>query len=109
MGTMKKNLKLIYVVFPAKFSLKGPISILLKKRLIVCANVLKGMESHYVWKGKVKKSKETLVIFKTLASQEKSFLKELSKTHPYEVPFIAVIAPESVNASYLNYAVEQQS
>lgn len=110
MGAVKKDsLKLIYVVFPAKFSLKKPVTALLKKKLIVCANVIRGMESHYVWNGKVEKSKETVVIFKSLAAKEKALIKAISEIHPYEVPFVAVISPESVNAGYLDYAVQQQS
>lgn len=110
MGAVKRDsLKLVYVVFPAKYSLKKTISELLSSRLIVCANVVKGMESHYFWKGKVEKSKETIVIFKVLAGNERLFLTEIKKNHPYEVPFIGVIGLESVNSEYLNYAIQQQT
>lgn len=108
MGTLKK-LKIVYVLFPAKFSLKKPIAELLKCRLIVCANVIQGIESHYIWQGNIEKSKETAVFFKTLASREKELRAAIAKFHPYEVPFIAVIALESVNTGYLNYAMQQQS
>lgn len=110
MGAVKnKALKLVYVVFPASFSLKKSVSELLKSRLIVCANIVKGMESQYLWKGKVEKSKETIVIFKVLASKERPFLAEIAKIHPYEVPFIGVLGLESVNGSYLTYAIQQQT
>lgn len=110
MGVVKrKSLKLVYVVFPANFSLSKPVSELLKSRLIVCANVLKGMESHYFWQGKVEKSKETIVIFKVLAKKERRFMTELARIHPYEVPFVGVLGLESVNSSYLSYAIQQQT
>jgi len=105
----RKSLKFVYVVFPSKFSLNKPLSELLKKKLIVCANVVKSMESQYVWNGKVEKSKETIVLFKVLAEKVRRVEGEIIKMHPYEVPFIGVIDIESVNAAYLNYAIQQQS
>jgi periplasmic divalent cation tolerance protein len=105
----KESLVLIYVVYPKKFNLKGHISSLLKKNIIVCANVISGMSSHYRWKGKIEESKESVVIYKALSSLKKTVTAAIKKTHPYEVPFIAVIKAESVNAEYLNYAIEQQT
>ncbi|MCC2678964.1 MAG: hypothetical protein K0R29_1540 [Pseudobdellovibrio sp.] len=67
------------------------------------------MESHYVWKGKVEKSKETVVLFKVLAGKVGHLEREIIKFHPYDVPFIGVIDIESVNAGYFNYAIQQQT
>jgi periplasmic divalent cation tolerance protein len=108
-GSVKGNsLIILYVVFPKKFKLKEMISGLLKKNIVVCANVISGMQSYYMWKGKAEKAEETVVLFKTLAKFESLAKKEIEKNHPYDVPFIAVLTPKSVNAGYLKYAVEQQ-
>ena len=63
----------------------------LEERLAACANLVPGLESHYWWRGKLERSAETLIIFKTatrhLAALEKLVLQE----HPYDTPeFVAL-------------------
>ena len=37
----------------------------LEAKLAACANIVPAIESHYWWEGKLERSKEALVIFKT--------------------------------------------
>ena len=104
MGHLKK-LSLLYVVYPKKDKkLKAFVAQLLKKGHIVCANVIGGMESHYVWKNKVETSQEIVVIYKIKSEKADEVSSLIEKSHPYEVPFIALIDLKSVNKGYLEYA-----
>ena len=61
---------------------------LLEKRLIACANILTGVESHYLWKGKLEKGSEALLILKTGKGLQAKVEKEIKKLHSYELPVI---------------------
>lgn len=64
--------------------------ILLKKKLVACANIISNLESIYWWQGKIIKDKEVLVIFKSLERNSKKIISEIKKLHSYQVPVITV-------------------
>ena len=63
--------------------------ILLKKRLIACANYFP-VKSKYYWKGKIVKESETFLIIKTKNQNKDKIIKEIKKNHSYELPVITV-------------------
>jgi periplasmic divalent cation tolerance protein len=82
----------------------GKISdILLEKRLAACTNTIPGIESRFRWKGKVKKSKEALMIIKTTKALVKKVEKAVKENHSYEVPEIIAIPIVSGSNEYLNW------
>lgn len=66
-------------------------SALLKKRLVACANLVPGIESHYWWQGKLEKGTEVLMILKTRKELQASVEKEIKKLHSYELPVIEFV------------------
>ncbi|MBI1969202.1 divalent-cation tolerance protein CutA [Candidatus Woesearchaeota archaeon] len=60
---------------------------LLKKRLIACAN-MHPMESMYWWKGKMEKSREIVLLAKSLEKHFGKIKKEVKKLHSYQIPCI---------------------
>src|SRR5688572_23217086 len=63
----------------------------LTEKLVACANLLPGVESHYWWQGKIDSAAEVLVVFKTTRSQLAALEKFVLATHPYDTPeFIAL-------------------
>lgn len=97
-------LVIVYSLFPDKDEAVRMIRKLLRKRLIVCANVLGGVESHYVWQSRLQCGAEVAVWFKTrrpLAGQVKD---EIQREHSYKVPLVGEIPLTGVNASYLAWA-----
>jgi periplasmic divalent cation tolerance protein len=64
--------------------------LLLKKRLVACANIFP-IKSMYWWNGKLEKSKETAIIAKTTGKNLNKAEKEIKKAHSYEVPCILKI------------------
>lgn len=64
---------------------------LLDKRLVACANILAGVESHYLWKGRREKGEEALLILKTRKELQERVREEIKKLHSYELPVIEFV------------------
>lgn len=82
--------------------LKQLITALLKKKLIACANVMNYAKSYYLREGKIKKDEEKLILIKFPKEKELELLPFIKKLHPYEIPELIVLAPDAVDAAYLN-------
>lgn len=72
--------------------------LLLKKRLVACANIIKGISSEFWWSGKINRAKEVLVVLKARLSNFKKIEKGVKSLHSYEVP--EIIAMPIIAASY---------
>ena len=92
---------LVYITNPTKKVAEKIAKILLKKRLIACANIFE-IESFYWWQRKIEKAKEFVLIGKTIEKNYARIKKEVEKIHPYEIPCILKIKAE-VNERYLNW------
>jgi periplasmic divalent cation tolerance protein len=64
---------------------------LLEKKLVACANILPGVESHYWWKGKREQGEEVLLILKTGKELREKVEEEIKKLHSYEMPVIEFV------------------
>ena len=66
--------------------------VVVTKRLAACVNVvLSPVESVYLWKNKVEKAREVLLLIKTTANLLAALEKEVKRLHSYDVPeFIAL-------------------
>jgi periplasmic divalent cation tolerance protein len=58
----------------------------LEGRLVACANLIPRIESHYWWQGKIEKSPEVLIIFKTSARRLARLERLILEKHPYDTP-----------------------
>jgi periplasmic divalent cation tolerance protein len=92
---------LVYITNPTKGVAEKIAKILLKKRLIACANIF-GIESRYRWRRKIKKAKEFVLIGKTIGKNYQKIKKEVEKIHPYQIPCVLKIKAEA-NERYLNW------
>jgi len=81
-------------------------SLLLRKKLAGCINILPKLESHYLWKGKKQKTSETLLIIKTTAKRMPELKKQLIAAHPYDVPEIIALPVHDGFKPYLNWLEE---
>ncbi len=75
----------------------------IKDRLAACCNIIPGLRSIYVWKGKVCDEKEVLCVFKTRKSMYKRLEKRIKEIHPYEVPEIIAVDIEAGFKGYLGW------
>jgi periplasmic divalent cation tolerance protein len=78
----------IYTTCKNKKEAKKIADILLKKRLIACANFFP-VESRYWWKGKLASGKEYALLMKS-KGKAKEIVKEIEKAHSYNVPGISI-------------------
>lgn len=76
---------------------------LLAKRLIACANIIPNIESKFWWKGKLEKSKEALVMMKTIKTNFKKIETEVRRIHSYEVPEIIALPIMEGSKPYLSW------
>ncbi len=74
---------------------------LLKKRLAACTNLIPTMESHYLWKGKLNRSLEVILIAKTFASRRKQLEAFVVREHPYECPCILFLNVDTAHAPFV--------
>ena len=64
---------------------------LLAKKLIACANIVNGVESHFWWEGKIDQSSEVLLVMKTRKSLFAKVAKAVKEVHSYSVPEIIAL------------------
>lgn len=93
---------LIYITCPNKKEAETISNNLLKKCLIVCANIFP-ISSSYLWSGKIEKTKEVVLIAKTVDKNFQKIQKEVKKLHSYEAPCILSIKINKVNKEYFNW------
>ena len=95
----------LYVTAGKESEATAIATILLRKKLIACANIFP-INSLYRWKGRIRQEKEVVIILKTLSSKSLAVKKEIEKMHPYETPCITLI-PVKPNKKYARWLQEQ--
>ena len=79
----------------------------LKKRLVACVNiVLSPVVSFYIWKGKIERAREYLLVIKTTAKRLADLQREVERLHSYEVPEFLVLPVSSGSPHYLSWLTE---
>ena len=80
---------------------------LVESQLAACVNVLPGVESIFRWQGEVQLDAEAIALIKTTRGRLEELEAWLQTHHPYEVPEILVLTPESGSARYLQWVRER--
>jgi uncharacterized protein involved in tolerance to divalent cations len=73
----------------------------LKAKLIACANLVRKIESHYWWRGKIESGVEVLLVLKTRKSRLAALEKLVLDRHPYDTPEFLVLPLTAGNKKYL--------
>ncbi|MFH0801333.1 MAG: divalent-cation tolerance protein CutA [bacterium] len=79
---------------------------LLGKKLAACVSILPGVESHYWWQGAIEKSRECLLLIKTIPSMAAELTETIKKMHSYSVPEIVFCPILEGNEDYLRWISE---
>lgn len=100
--TTPSGLRLIVCTAPAE---RAPelARALLEARLIGCANLIPAVRSLYWWEGAIHDEAEVVMLMETPAERVTQAVAALEHTHPYRVPKILVLEPDSVNSPYLDW------
>ncbi|HRV81559.1 MAG TPA: divalent-cation tolerance protein CutA, partial [Planctomycetota bacterium] len=72
-----------------------------------CAQVLPGIESHYVWEGELRAERECLILLKTLPGAWSGLETRLRELHPYAVPEILAVPCVAWSAAYAAWLASQ--
>jgi periplasmic divalent cation tolerance protein len=75
----------------------------LATRLVACANLVPGIESHYWWQGKIETGPEILIIFKTTTKRLAALEHLIISKHPYDTPEFVVLSITAGNERYLDW------
>lgn len=76
---------------------------LLATRMIACANIIPGVESKFLWKGRVEKAREALLVMKTKRASFNRVEARITRLHSYEVPEIIALPISAGSKNYLNW------
>lgn len=79
---------------------------LVEERLAACVSVLAPMRSTYRWKGQLEREPERQLLIKTAAARLAALEARLTAIHPYELPELIVIRPDSAGAAYAAWVLD---
>ena len=92
-----------YITAKNKREAKKIVTILVKKKLVACANIFNNIQSFFLWKNKVNNSNETVIMGKTLQKNQLKIISEVKKKHSYDIPCIVFYKISSGNNEFLNW------
>jgi periplasmic divalent cation tolerance protein len=95
----------VLVTCPASASRKISRAIL-DEHAAACVNIVPGVESLFLWKGKVEEAKECLLLIKTKTSKLDELERVVRGVHPYEVPEIIALPMARGYGPYLAWIAE---
>ena len=82
---------------------------LIKNKLVACANIINNNNSIYLWNNKIVKSKEYIMLLKTILDKEEYIYSKINEMHNYEVPEIITLKASKINTAYGNWILESIS
>ena len=91
----------VLVTCPTAASARRIASQLLKRRLVACANLVPGIESQFWWEGKITRSREVLLMLKTMAGRFEAVRRSVLAQHPYQVPEVLAVPSSHAHGPYL--------
>jgi periplasmic divalent cation tolerance protein len=71
--------------------------------LAACVTQLPGVQSTYLWQGKLQTDREIQLVIKTTQQQWPTLAARLTALHPYEVPELIAIPVCAGSQSYLDW------
>lgn len=74
---------------------------IVRKKLAACVSVIGPAYSTYRWKGRIERSREVLLLIKTLSGSYAGLERELKRSHPYELPEILRLDVRRGSKDYL--------
>jgi len=76
---------------------------LVTEGLAACVNQLPGIQSTYMWQGKLQNDREIQLVIKTTQQQWATLEARLKALHPYELPELIAVPVCTGSQSYLDW------
>ena len=76
----------MHITFPSREMALKLARVLVKERLVACAQILKGITSVYEWDGKTEEQTEVLLSLKTVHDKYALIEERVMASHPYDTP-----------------------
>ncbi|PPE03410.1 divalent cation tolerance protein CutA [Holospora curviuscula] len=99
---MTNNIAVLYTTIGTQQEAEQLANIMISQKLAACINIIPGGQSIYLWDGKIEQSAECYMLFKTTIEAMQELEQFIIQNHPYDVPAILKLAPES-SEKFANY------
>jgi periplasmic divalent cation tolerance protein len=73
----------VYVTVPSRDVGRAVAKAIVEEKLAACVNIVPGLESIYIWEGKVNADAEELLLIKTRQSLLPALTERVKALHPY--------------------------
>lgn len=97
------NHVVVMVTADSEEQAKRICDILLERKVIACANIVRGVESFFWWKGKVDHSRELLLLMKSRSELLDEIVRLVRENHSYDVPEVVALPLVGGNPEYLRW------
>ena len=85
---------------------KRIINYLLNNKLACCINCIEKVTSSYIWKKKIVKNNEEILLIKTLKNKEQTVYKTIKGLHDYDIPEIITLSVKKSEKNYFDWVRE---
>jgi periplasmic divalent cation tolerance protein len=97
------NHLVIMVTAASEKQAKRICDILLESKVIACANIIRGVQSFFWWKGKVDRSRELLLVMKSRSELLEEIVRLVRENHSYDVPEVIALPLVGGDPEYLRW------
>ena len=94
---------MIYVTASGVEEAKKIAKILLKEKIVACANIIPVMESIYWWEGKLEEDVESILLVKTRSHLVDKVIDKVREIHSYQTPCALEIQIKKGSQDYLDW------
>jgi periplasmic divalent cation tolerance protein len=98
--------QLVLVTAPDRKTARRLAQAALRAKLVACANLVPGIESHYWWNDRIARGKEILILFKTRRQDLRALETLILAEHPYDTPEIITVGLAHGTPRYLAWLTD---
>ena len=102
----KEGFAIIFVTVPNLKTARQLARAALTARLAACVNMVRGVESHYWWRGHMESTAEVQLLLKTQKKNVKALEKLVREQHPFNTAEFLVVPVTGGSKKYLLWLAE---
>lgn len=93
----------VYMTTGSKEEARSIGKALVESKLAACVNIVDGMNSIYMWDGKLQDDTEVILIAKTTSERVSQLVEQVKKLHSYSCPCIVGLPVSGGNPDFLQW------